>query len=306
MTESYIERTYGSCDDDGHDDVSEQCWKYDNARLVLNGVSSRLVKDDTSGKWRLEGDDASQVTRSTGADRRVRQPHGWHGTRDNLRRPGRTLVTDAQNNVSRTAYTPVAAGPLTKTVLTNAKGHTAVTFLDPRRALPERTYDNNQNKTEQAYDGLGRLTQVWAPDRIRGSQSPNSTFAYHLSRTEPSSVATSTLKADGETYNTTYTVYDALLRPLQTQSPTPLGGRLLTDTRYDSRGLEYETYADIFDSTSTPKGVYTRAEYGEAPRQNETVFDGAGRPTTTALYTFGVKRWTASTSSPGTRRPPPR
>ncbi|WP_432106064.1 RHS repeat-associated core domain-containing protein [Streptomyces sp. bgisy091] len=230
-----------------------------------------------------------------------RTPTGWQRlaktTYDSLGRP--LTVTDAQDHMSKTDYTPVAAGPLTKTVLTNAKGHSAATFLDPRRALPERTYDINQNKTEQAYDALGRLTEVWAPDRIRGSQSPNSTFAYHLSRTEPSSVATSTLKGDGETYNTTYTVFDALLRPLQTQSPTPLGGRLLTDTRYDSRGLAYETYADIFDDTTTPKGVYTRAEYGEAPRQNETVFDGAGRPTTANLYIFGSKKWTTSTSYTG-------
>ncbi|WSS36928.1 RHS repeat-associated core domain-containing protein [Streptomyces microflavus] len=272
----------------------------DTATVYDTGTAASWTPDQkpTKGAGTWTGRATGYPATATGGER---NPTGWQRqlatTYDAL---GRTLtVTDAQNNVSRTAYTPVAAGPLTKTVLTNAKGHTAVTFLDPRRALPERTYDNNQNKTEQAYDGLGRLTQVWAPDRIRGSQSPNSTFAYHLSRTEPSSVATSTLKADGETYNTTYTVYDALLRPLQTQSPTSLGGRLLTDTRYDSRGLEYETYADIFDSTSTPKGVYTRAEYGEAPRQNETVFDGAGRPTTTALYTFGVKRWTTSTSYTG-------
>ncbi|WP_327367047.1 RHS repeat domain-containing protein [Streptomyces sp. NBC_01217] len=230
-----------------------------------------------------------------------RNPTGWQRiaatTYDTLGRP--RTITDVQNNVSDTAYTPADSGPLTKTVLTNAKGHTVVGFLDARRGLPERTYDANLYKTEQAYDALGRLTDVWAPNRIRGSQSPNSTFTYHLNRTKPSSVATSTLKADGETYNTSYTVYDALLRPLQTQSPTPLGGQLLTDTRYDSRGLAYETYADIFDNTTTPQGTYTRAEYGEAPTQNETVFDGAGRPTTNTLYVFGVKKWSTTTSYTG-------
>ncbi|GFN07287.1 hypothetical protein Smic_58430 [Streptomyces microflavus] len=67
VSDSFIERTYGSCDDDGHDGIHDQCWKYDNARLVLNGVSSLLVKD-TGNTWRLENDDASTVTRSTGAD----------------------------------------------------------------------------------------------------------------------------------------------------------------------------------------------------------------------------------------------
>ena len=112
-------------------------------------------------------------------------------------------------------------------------------------------------------------------------------------------MSTSALKRDGETYNTTYEFYDSLLRPLQTQSPTPLGGRVLTDTRYDTRGLAYETYEDIFDSASTPNGTYTREEYGEAPRQTETVYDGAERPTTSTLYVYGVKKWSTTTSYTG-------
>ncbi|MFG3120805.1 RHS repeat-associated core domain-containing protein [Streptomyces sp. NPDC048201] len=68
LTSSYIERRYGSCDDDGQSEKYDLCWKYDNASLVLNGKSSELVKDDTTGKWHLKDDDASTVTRSTGAD----------------------------------------------------------------------------------------------------------------------------------------------------------------------------------------------------------------------------------------------
>ncbi|MFF2408322.1 RHS repeat-associated core domain-containing protein [Streptomyces sp. NPDC058092] len=276
------------------DVLSDTATVYDTATVTGWAPDQKPTKGAITWTGRAIGYPAT----ATGGER---NPTGWQRiaatTYDTLGRP--RTVTDVQNNVSDTAYTPTDAGPLTKTVLTNAKGHKVVAFLDPRRGLPERTYDANLNKTEQAYDGLGRLTDVWAPNRIRGSQSPNSTFAYHLSRTKPSSVATSTIKADGETYNTSYAVYDALLRPLQTQSPTPLGGRLLTDTRYDSRGMAYETYADIFDDKSTPQGDYTRAEYGEAPTQNETVFDGAGRPTANTLYAFGVKKWTTATSYTG-------
>ncbi|MCX4825999.1 polymorphic toxin-type HINT domain-containing protein [Streptomyces sp. NBC_01142] len=216
---------------------------------------------------------------------------------DGLGRP--LSVTDAAGNATSTAYTPTDAGPLTKTITTNAKGHRSVSFLDPRRGLTLRSYDANQKLTEVAYDGLGRLTDVWLPDRIRSSQSPNSTFAYHLDNTSESSVATSTLKRDGKTYNTTHGIFDSLLRPLQTQSPTPQGGRLLTDTRYDSRGLAYETHAGIFDNKNTPNGTYTRAEYGEAPNQTQTVFDGAGRPTSSTLYVYGAKKWSTSSSYTG-------
>ncbi|MFF2012463.1 RHS repeat-associated core domain-containing protein [Streptomyces sp. NPDC058195] len=276
------------------DVVSDVATVYDTA-TVTGWVPDQKP---TSGSATWTGRATGYPAAATGGER---NPTGWQRiaatTYDTLGRP--RVITDVKDQVTDTAYTPVDAGPLTRTVITNTKGHKAVTFLDARRGLPERIYDANSNKTEQAYDALGRLTEVWAPNRIRGSQSPNSTFAYHLSRTEASSVATSTLKGDGETYNTSYSVYDSLLRPLQTQSPTPLGGQLLTDTRYDSRGMAYETYADIFDSTSTPKGDYTRAEYGEAPTQNETVFDGAGRATENTLYLFGVKKWSTTTSYTG-------
>ncbi|MFJ8076993.1 RHS repeat domain-containing protein [Streptomyces sp. NPDC096176] len=67
LTSSYIERKYGSCEDDGHDAKHDQCWKYDNASLVLNGSATELVKDDTSGQWRLKNDDDSKVIHGTGA-----------------------------------------------------------------------------------------------------------------------------------------------------------------------------------------------------------------------------------------------
>ncbi|MFG2512764.1 RHS repeat-associated core domain-containing protein [Streptomyces sp. NPDC048584] len=202
-----------------------------------------------------------------------------------------TKVTDADGQPTTTAYTPAAAGPLTKTITTNPLGHRATSFLDPRRGQALRVYDANLKKTELAYDALGRLTSVWLPNRSSASQSPSSKFAYHMDTKEQSWVSSSTLKGDGETYTTSYAIFDALLRPLQTQSETPKGGRLLTDTRYDTRGLPHESHADIFDTTSTPNGTYTRAEYGEAPKQTMTVFDGTGRTTKTTLYIKGVEKW---------------
>ncbi|GGR34991.1 RHS repeat-associated core domain-containing protein [Streptomyces roseolus] len=226
----------------------------------------------------------------------------WQKTRttayDELGRP--LSVTDADGKTTSTAFTPVAAGPLTKTITTDPKGYRSATFLDPRRGKPQQVFDANVKKTELAYDALGRLTDVWLPNRNRtAGYSPNSKFTYSLSNTEQSWVSTATLKKDGTTYNTTYAIFDSLLRPLQTQSPTPHGGRLLTDTRYDTRGLAYQTHADIFDTATTPTGTYARAEYGEAPNQTEMVFDGAGRATTSTLYVYGKPKWSTSTSYTG-------
>lgn len=77
LTSSYVERKYGSCDDDGQDDKNDLCWKYDNASLVLNGKSTELVKDDITGRWRLKDDDASTVIHSTGADNGADKGEYW-------------------------------------------------------------------------------------------------------------------------------------------------------------------------------------------------------------------------------------
>ncbi|WP_230195997.1 polymorphic toxin-type HINT domain-containing protein [Streptomyces coriariae] len=269
---------------------------YDTANATTWSATQRPTKGLATWTGRTTG-----YTATANADG-DRLPSGWQRisatTYDTLGRP--LSVSDATTNPPKyLAYTPTDAGPLTKTVTTDPKTYKTTSFLDPRRAQPLRIYDANLKKTELTYDALGRLTQVWLPNRDSASQSPNQKFAYHLDNAKSSWVSSSTLKRDGETYTTSYTLYDALLRTLQSQSPTPEGGRLLTDTRYDTRGLAYETYADIFDTTSTPNTTYTRAEYGEAPTQNETVFDGAGRPTTANLYVFGVKKWSTTTSYTG-------
>ncbi|MEU0342030.1 RHS repeat-associated core domain-containing protein [Streptomyces bobili] len=239
---------------------------------------------------------------ATAASDGLRAASGWQTTAattyDTLGRP--VDVTDADGNTTSTAYTPTTAGPLTKTITTNPKGHKLTSFLDHRHGQALRAYDANLKKTESIYDALGRLTAVWQPNRNKAAgYSANTTFKYQISSSKPSWVSTSTLRKDGETYNTSYALYDSMMRPLQTQSPTPLGGRVLTDTRYDTRGLAYEKYEDIFDSTATPNGTYTREEYGEAPRQTETVYDGAERATTSSLYVYGVKKWSTTTSYTG-------
>ncbi|MFD7262206.1 RHS repeat-associated core domain-containing protein [Streptomyces sp. NPDC059874] len=63
----FVERRFKPCAKDGQADSSEQCLAGENATVSLNGKSSTLVRDDTSGAWRLEGDDASKVERLTNA-----------------------------------------------------------------------------------------------------------------------------------------------------------------------------------------------------------------------------------------------
>ncbi|GGR58324.1 polymorphic toxin-type HINT domain-containing protein [Streptomyces griseomycini] len=276
------------------DVLADTATVYDKADATTWLATQKPTKGQATWTGRATG-----YTATAGSDGQ-RLPSGWQTiaitTYDTLGRP--LTVTDTAGHTTSAAYTPADAGPLTKTISTDPKGYRSYSFLDPRRGLARQTADINLKLTEQKYDALGRLTDVWLPNRSSGSQSPNIKFAYHLDNSKPSWVSTSTL-TNSDTYNTSYALYDSLLRPLQTQSPTPDGGRLLTDTRHDTRGLAYETFADIFDTTSTPNGTYTRAEYGRAPVQTETVFDGAARPTTSTLYVNGVKKWATTTSYTG-------
>ncbi|MFG2337366.1 RHS repeat-associated core domain-containing protein [Streptomyces yangpuensis] len=63
----FVERAFKPCAKDGQAESSEQCLAGHNATLSLNGKSSTLVRNDATGTWRLEDDDASKVERLTGA-----------------------------------------------------------------------------------------------------------------------------------------------------------------------------------------------------------------------------------------------
>lgn len=214
---------------------------------------------------------------------------------------GRILsVKDAGGHTTSTAYTPATGGPLTKTVTTDAKGFATTTEYDPARGLAMNAVDPNGKRTDYAYDGLGRLTGLWLPNRSQaGKQSASMVYTYTISNKAASSVSTGTLKNDGSTYNYTYADYDAMLRPRQTQTPAPGGGRVIAETKYDSRGLAVESDADYSDATDASG---TLANITSAvPSQTLTAFDGAGRSTDATFYANGTKKWTTSTAYGGDR-----
>ncbi|MER6105758.1 RHS repeat-associated core domain-containing protein [Streptomyces sp. NPDC001832] len=232
---------------------------------------------------------------------------GWQTvtktTHDTLGRP--LSVTDAKGNATTTTYYPAAAGPLTSTVVaapklaSNGQSHKTYTYVDPARGSVTSILDANVKKTENSYDALGRITDTWAPNRTKGIDTPTVKYAYNFARGSQPWTSVATIKADGQSYQTSYAITDALLRPLQTQSASPLGGRILTDTRYDSRGLAYETYADIYDDTTAPNGTYARASYAHTPALTRTTYDAAARPVTSTFTVFGEDRWSTTTSYTG-------
>ena len=216
---------------------------------------------------------------------------------------GRLLtVTDPLDNVTTVEYSSdVQGGTATTITMTNALGHQTVQELDPLRALPVEITDQNNNKTHYEYDPLGRTTAVWLPDRNKNNgAAPSIKYSYHLSKDAPTYVVTETLR-NGGGYNASYEIYDGLLRLRQTQQPAPGGGRVLTDVFHDSRGLAVKE-RDVYYNEHDPSGnLFIVNNDDDIPRQTETVYDGAERPTDVIHVSRGEEQWRTSVQYLGDR-----
>ncbi len=272
------------------DIVADTAVVYDDAAATTWSATQKPTKGDPTWTGRAKGygsDDAPTWQKVSTT------------TYDTLGRPSITKDTNGLQ-VSKTTYTPTAAGPLTSTVVENAKLYKSTTSIDFATASPLKVTDPNNKVTETEYDSLGRLTKVWLPNRSKVlNKTPNYVYDYKVTSTSMSWVSTSTLKGDGSGYNTSYTFYDSLLRTRQTQSPTPQGGRLISLTLYDTRGLAVSQQSDIWDSTSTPSSTAVETSEGQAPIQTDTTYDGAGRPIKAVTKTHSTTRWTINTSYTG-------
>ncbi|MFE4335212.1 deaminase domain-containing protein [Streptomyces sp. NPDC056831] len=285
------------------DVLSDTAAVYDNATATGWSASQSPTRGLATWTGRAKAYPAAIGTN----DRTPALDGGWQTvtktTYDTLGRP--LSITDAKGNATTTTYYPAAVGPLTSTVVaapklaSNGQSHKTYTYVDPARGSVTSTLDANVKKTENSYDALGRITDTWAPNRSKGIDTPTVKYDYNFARGSQPWTSVATIKADGQSYQTSYAITDALLRPLQTQTASPLGGRILTDTRYDSRGLAYETYADIYDNTAAPNGTYARASYAHTPALTRTTYDAAACPTTSTFTVFGDDRWSTTTSYTG-------
>jgi RHS repeat-associated protein len=224
-------------------------------------------------------------------------------TYDSYGRP--TATYDANGNKTTTAYT-MANGVTTAQTVTNPLGQATSTSYDPLREIPVSVTDPNGVVTALHYDGLGRLTGVWADNRAVTS-SATDVYSYAVSQTAPTMVTTQKLNDEGG-YVTSVTLYDALLRVRQTQEPTPQGGSLVTDSIYDSRGWQWKTNTNWWNSSANPGTcptgtapcVWTIPD-SQVPDQDVTAFDGLGRPVLVTSYDDSTVESTTATAYYGDR-----
>ncbi|MEU2944810.1 RHS repeat-associated core domain-containing protein [Nocardiopsis alba] len=215
---------------------------------------------------------------------------------------GRALtVTDAEGGTTTTAYaSQVTGGLTTKVTTTNALEHVGTVEYD-ERSQPIVEVDANGNRTEIAYDPLGRMTDVWLADRPRERDfSPSMRFEYHLSKDAPTVITTHRLNAAGR-YTTSHQILDGMLRQLQIQEPAPGGGRVLSDTFYDSRGNTVISREAYFNEEEPSGELFSVANHDEVPRWTHTVYDGADRVTDTIQMSRGVEQFRTTTEHQGDR-----
>ena len=213
-----------------------------------------------------------------------------------MRRP--TATYDAGGNKTTTAYT-MSNGVTTTVKVTNPLSQATSTSLDPLRGLPVSITDPNSITSTLHYDGLGRLIDVWEYGRATSSPA-NYIFSYALSNTAPTVVTTQKLN-DESAYITSTSLYDALLRPRQTQNPTPQGGILVTDNFYDSRGFEWKANHQWWDSSANPGSTVVTVPDSQVPNQDVTAFDGLGRPVLDTSYDDSAVKSTTATAYYGDR-----
>ncbi|MTE20612.1 hypothetical protein F0L17_16150 [Streptomyces sp. TRM43335] len=224
---------------------------------------------------------------------------GWitsaRATFDFIGRP--LTVTDAQGNKTSTSFGPGTGVPFTTTT-TNPAGHTTTVTLDPGRGTALRSTDANGRTVTSAYDPLGRTTAVWTASQDPSSDKAAHTFAYQIDEDDPPAVTSRTLRDNG-TYADTVTLYDGLLRPLQTQTEALGGGRIVTDTRYNSLGLAAETRNGYLAEHEPETEQFVPESVFRIPNSTEIAYDGLGRPVKATTLHEGTPQHSVTTEYGG-------
>ncbi len=196
-------------------------------------------------------------------------------------------------------YTPATGGPVTATRTINAMGHVTRTTFDPGRDLPLTVTDPNGKVTRTEYDALGRLVKGWSAARA-GEGDPDVQFSYQEAiatseQTRPAAVTARTLKGDG-TYARQVTIYDGLMRQVQTQEDAHGPGRIVKDTTYNDHGLVDEQTGGYLAKGEPAAEIFAPKSKSLIPSWTKTRYDGLERQVRLSTYLDGDYRYATETA----------
>ena len=207
---------------------------------------------------------------------------------------GRVLTTtqvnpgaSAGDRVTRTAYTPAGVGALTKVTTTQPVTTLVDTrWVDPGRGTVTKATTADGLLTQASYDPLGRLTAVWRPGQVQGTDPATETYSYLINPDKPLAVTTKTLIDPGQgaatSYRTRIQIYDAFGNPRQAQAQGVGGTVAVTDTFADTHGWGVMSYDHWYTLGAPTTDLLTGVGPTSVDGWRTTTFDGAGRPTATS------------------------
>ncbi|MGW3644543.1 RHS repeat-associated core domain-containing protein [Streptomyces sp. NPDC000878] len=201
-------------------------------------------------------------------------------------------VTSPGVGTSETQYTPAdAGGPVTQIKTINAKDHATTMAFDPGRGLALKVTDPNGHVTRNEYDALGRLVKGWSTARSAGTQTPDVEIEYQAAiatseTTRPATITTSTLKDDGS-YSRQVTIYDGLMRQVQTQSEAHGPGRIVTDITYNDHGLPDEQTGAYLAKGEPAAALFAPKSKTLVPSWVKLRYDGLERTVRQSTYHDG-------------------
>ncbi|MFC4018902.1 RHS repeat-associated core domain-containing protein [Micromonospora sp. GCM10011542] len=213
---------------------------------------------------------------------------------------GRALTeTDAAGNIASKTYVETN-GLTTQMTATNPLKHATISTVEPSLGLPTTIVDPNGKRVDLKYDALGRLVEVWLPNRSKSlGQTPNIKYTYLVRTDKALVIKTEKVKNDG-TYRASYDILDSLTRPRQSQQEGPDGGWLISDLIYSGTG-QVATKNSPYHVLGTPGDQPIIVPEGSTNGQTSYVYDGAGRTTAEIFSVAGDERWRTTTSYEGDR-----
>ncbi|HEX6685093.1 MAG TPA: RICIN domain-containing protein [Candidatus Limnocylindrales bacterium] len=209
-----------------------------------------------------------------------------------------TAAFDALDRQTTSAYTPASGAPVTSVAVTGpmGAGWTVTTTLDPGHGNVKTVTDVNGKVTAGQYDALGRLTKVWRNNRAT-SQTPDQQYTYTLANR--SWVHAQTLGPNGNQISS-FQIFDARMRPRQTQTVTEDGKRAITDVQYDGRGLEAKKAA-FYNTDSGPTSTLVSFADADLGSQTRHVYDNLARIRFDQLFANNTLQWQTETRYEGDR-----
>jgi RHS repeat-associated protein len=281
-----------------------------NYAVDCTTAKGTLTEGQITGETRISFDGkAYKATVTKGLPTQVQTMATWNNGTPTFTVTGKTGYddhgratsnTDALGYVTKTAYTPALDAPVTSTLTTNPLLHETTAIIEPGWGTATATIDANDKRTDLEFDPLGRLTAAWAPGRVKGTDTANVRYEYDVSVTAPSVVTTSTLNATGG-YVASYALFDGLSRQRQTQTPSPTGGRIITEQFYDTAGRPFLTYGAYHAAGTAGGTLLTTTDSAFVPKQTRIEYDGAGRETASVFQPLAAERWRTTTSYGGDR-----